>query len=81
MEYAVSILKNLMFYPNACQPQASAHLGLEINLVHNVCVCSYMSVSNPEASTTSGMIWCNMNPIQLVKQVLWLLYGSCIQYY
>ena len=43
-----------------------------------VCVCVY--VSTPRLLITSGMIWHNMNLIQLVKQVLQLLYGNCSRY-
>ena len=38
-----------------------------------VCVC----VSTPRLLITSGMMWCDMDSIRLVKQILQLLYGNC----
>ena len=46
-----------------------------------VCVC--VCVSAPEAiktSQSSGVMWCDMDSIRLVKQVLQLLYGNCSRY-
>ena len=40
-----------------------------------VCVCL-----PPGLLITSGMIWHDMDPMQLVKQVLQLLYGNCSCY-
>ena len=34
-----------------------------------------MSVSAPEAVIISGIMWCDMDIIRLVKQALQLLYG------
>ena len=30
----------------------------------------FVCVSAPEAIITSGMMWCDMDPMQLIKQVL-----------
>ena len=45
-------------------------------------VCSYVHCvcSPPKLLITSDMVWCDMDPMQLVKQVLQLLYGSYSQY-
>ena len=40
-----------------------------------VCVCP-----PPRLLITSGMMWCDMDLIRLVKQVLQLLYGNCSRY-
>ena len=43
-----------------------------------VCIC----VSPlPRLLITSGVMWHDMDPIQLVKQVLQLLYGNCSHYH
>ena len=42
----------------------------------------YMYVSAPEAiNITSDVMWSDIDPVWLVKQVLQLLYGSCSQCY
>ena len=41
-----------------------------------MCVCPRPKAIN----NYSGMIWRDTNPIQLVKQVLQLLYGNCSRY-
>ena len=41
-----------------------------------VCVCPL-----PRLLITSGMMWSNIDPIQLVKQVLQLLYATCSRYH
>ena len=40
-----------------------------------VCVCPL-----PRLLMTSGGMWCDIDPIKLVKYVLWLLYGNCCWY-
>ena len=46
-----------------------------------VCVCVCVCVSAPKAIIiTSGVVWCDMNLIWLVKQVLQLLYGNYSRY-
>ena len=42
----------------------------------SVCVC----VSAPRLLVTSGAMWHDMDPIQLVKQVIKLLHGNCSHY-
>ena len=34
----------------------------------------------PRLLITSGMIWGDMDPVKLVKQVVQLLYGNCSRY-
>ena len=41
-----------------------------------LCVCP-----PPKLLITSGVIWHDMDPIRLVKQVLQLLYGNCSSYF
>ena len=56
---------------------------LEIDLVCEVCVCVCVCVSvcpPPRLVITSGVMWRDMDPIWLVKQVLQLLYGSYSRY-
>ena len=36
----------------------------------SVCVCVFVCVSAPKLLITSGVMWCDMDPIPLVKQVL-----------
>ena len=44
-----------------------------------VCLCVCVCVCPPlRLLITAGVMWCDMDPIQLVKQVLQLLYGNCI---
>ena len=46
-----------------------------------VCVCVCVCVCpRPRLLITSGVIWCDMNLIRLVKQVLQLLYGNYSRY-
>ena len=55
---------------------------LEIDLVREVYVSICVSVCPPlRLAITSGMIWYDMDPIWLVKQVLQLLYGSYSLYH
>ena len=39
-----------------------------------MCVCVCLP---PRLLITSGVMWCDIDPIRLVKEVLWLIYGSC----
>ena len=45
-----------------------------------VCMCVCECVSALRLLLTIGMMWHDMDPIQLVKQVLQLLYGNCSLY-
>ena len=45
-----------------------------------VCMCVLICVSTPRLLITSGVMWCDMDLIQLVKHVLQLLYGNCSHY-
>ena len=48
----------------------------------SVCVCVCVCVCPPlRLLITSGMIWRDMDPMRLVKQVLQLLYGNCSRYH
>ena len=50
-------------------------VGMRVRVCACVCVCPC-----PRLLITSGMIWRDMNLIQLVKQVLQLLYGNYSRY-
>ena len=56
---------------------------LKIDLVRivgmNACVCASVC-PHPRILITSGVMWHDMDLIQLVKQVLQLLYGNCSRY-
>ena len=54
---------------------------LELLLSANVCmhVCLRVCLP-PRLLITSGVMWCGIDPVQLVKEVLWLLYDSCSRY-
>ena len=45
-----------------------------------VCVCLCVCVSAPRLLITSGVMWCDMDPIRLVKQVLQLLFTNRSRY-
>ena len=46
-----------------------------------VCACVCVCVYPPQRLLiTSGVIWCDMDPIRLVKQVVKLLYGNYGRY-
>ena len=55
------------------RPQASTHLFLKIVSVQmSVCVCVCVCVfvcPSPRLLITSGMIWCDMDSIRLVKHL------------
>ena len=71
----------LTFKPGTRQPQAGACLVSKSDpMWMSVCVCVFACVSAPRLLITSGVMWHDMNPIQLVKQVLKLLYGNCSLY-
>ena len=69
--------------PGTSQPQAGVCLFSKIDSVWLVsmlvCVCGVCP--HPRLFITRCMIWHDMNLIQLVKQVLQLLYGNCSRYY
>ena len=48
-----------------------------ISVRMSVCVCLCVCVSAPRLLITRGVMWHDMDPMQLVKQVLQLLYGNC----
>ena len=51
-------------------------VGMCVHVCMCVCVCP-----RPRPLITNGVIWRDMNLIQLVKQVLQLLYGNCSCYH
>ena len=51
-------------------------IALSVNVSMRVCVCPL-----PRLLITSGVMQCDIDPISLVKQVLWLLYSSCSRYH
>ena len=58
------------FLTRHAQLKAAHAWGLEIALVRtSICVC--VCVSAPEALITSGVIWCDIGCVRLVKQVSW----------
>ena len=62
------------FKPGTCWPQASVCLISRIDFVHNMLMCMYMYVSAPEASNNyNGIMWWDMDPVWLVKQVVQLM--------
>ena len=68
------------FFKPGAHDQRPRALFLEIALVHMlVCVCVSVCPS-PRALITSGMIWCDIGRVRLVKQVLWLFpaFSYCI---
>ena len=79
-----SFLKFELFKPGTRRLQASAHLVfLKLILCRSsvymyVCVCVFPCL---RLLITSSMIWHDMKPIWLVKQVLQLLYGNCSRYH
>ena len=68
----------LIFKPGACGLLAARAWFLEIGLVRvSVCVCVCVSVSvsvsvcpPPRPLITSGVIWCDIDCVRLVKQIL-----------
>ena len=59
-------LLNSYFKPGTCLPVAGEpaflELLLSVNICMLVCVCS-----PPRLLTTSGVIWCDIDPIRLVE--------------
>ena len=51
----------------------------EVSVWTSVCVCVFVCLP-PRLLITSGMMWREMDPMQLVKQDLQLLYGNCSRY-
>ena len=73
-----SILRNQM---HAGRPACTWFLKIDPVRIIGMCVCMCVCVSlPPRLLITSGVIWCDMDPIRLVKQVLQLLYGNCSCY-
>ena len=62
--------------------QARAWFLKIVSVRMSVCVfvCACVCVRPPRLLITSGMMWHDMDPIRLVKQVLQLLYGNCSHY-
>ena len=54
-------------------------LELLLSANFSMCVCLCVCPA-PRLSIHSGMMWCDIDPIRLVDEVLWLLYGSCGRY-
>ena len=55
------------------RPHAPGFLKLLWFLLQYVCVCVCVSVCPPpRALITSGVRWCDIGHVRLVKQVLWL---------
>ena len=53
---------------------------LEIFLCGRLYVCVFVCLP-PRLLITSGMMWCDMDSIRLVKQIVQLLYGNCSCYH
>ena len=74
----LKVLTNIV-KPSAHQPKAGVCLVvLKIDSVQthmHVCVC--VCVSTPD--DTSGVMWCNMNTIRLVKQILQLCMAAVVK--
>ena len=70
------------FLNQACAGRRTAHAWfLKIVSVRmSVCVCACICASAPGAVNNCGVMWHDMDPVQLVKQVLQLLYGNCSRY-
>ena len=68
----------------SCWPVVGTHLfSLNCFCVDIICMCVCVSVCVCLPSRlliTSDMMWYDMNPIRLVKQVLQLIYGNCSHY-
>ena len=65
------VMQYKLFLNQARAAEGARTWFLEIALVHtSVCVSVYVSVCPPpRALITSGMIWCAIGHVQLVKQV------------
>ena len=78
----VAVLETI-FKPDKRRLQAGAHQFLKIDPVWivsmHVCLCACVC-PRPRVLITSGVMWYDMNLIQLVKQVLQLLYDNCSCY-
>ena len=71
-----------LFKSGARRPMASACLVSYNCFCANVCKCVSMFVCpSPRLLITSGLMWCDMDPIQLIKQVLRVLYSNCSHYH
>ena len=62
----------------ACAGTRLAHAWFLKIVSVRMSVCMSVCMSALEAS---GVMWSDMVPIQLVKQVVQLLYGNCSHYY
>ena len=79
--FIFSILLNAVFVTKFLNQPRAGFLKIDpvrIVAMHvRVCVCV---CPRPRLLITSGVIWRDMNLIQLVKQVLQLLYDNCSHY-
>ena len=69
------LLEYVPFLKQAHRPACAWFLKIA-SMRMSVCV----SVPTPRLLITTGVMWHDMDPIQLVKQVLQLLYGNCSRY-
>ena len=78
----------LKFLNQACAGRKPAHawflkiVSVQMSVCVCVCVFACACVCPPlRLLITGGVMWHDMNPIWLVKQVLQLLYGNCSWYH
>ena len=65
------------------QPARAWFLEIDSVRIVSMCVCLHVCVCvclPPRLLITSGMMWHDIDPIRLVKQILKLLYGNCSRY-
>ena len=63
----VSAKKSPIFKSGARWPAAPGFLELLLSANFSMCVCVCVCVSAPRLSITSGMMWCDIDPIRLVE--------------
>ena len=69
-------LHNPVFLNQACAAEGRAHLVSWNCFGSHVGMCVCVSVCPPPRPLiTSGVIWCDIDRVRLVKQVLWLFPG------
>ena len=69
------------WFPKIVSVQTSVCVFVSVCVCVCVFVCVFVCVCPPlRLLITSGVMWRDMDPIQLVKQVLQLLYGNCNRY-